>query len=264
MRRAPRRRQVNDAEDEAAFVRYRKHGAPADREQLVRRFLPLAGALAARYRHTSEPFDDLCQVASVGLLKAIERYDPARGTAFSSFAVPTILGELRRHFRDTTWIVRVPRDVQELAHRLPPGAIALERELLRAPTAEELAEYLDTTAECVLEAREAAGAHWAASLDAPLFHADGWGTLGELFGADDPALGVVEDAVTLELLVEELNERDREILRLRFWEDLHQAEIGERLGISQMHVSRLIRQLLERLQQVAVAEPAVGVGFEAS
>ncbi len=248
----PEHRRENDPDAEVVFARYRRSRDPADRDALVRRYLPLAGALAARYRHTSEPFDDLRQVASLGLLKAIDRYDPARGTAFSSFAVPTILGELRRYFRDTTWIVRVPRDLQELAGRLDGASAELERELGRGPTADELAERLGVTAERVLEAREAAGAHWATSLDAPRTSEDGGVALADLFGADDEALGAVEDSVTIELLAgDTLDDREREILRLRFQEDLRQTDIGERLGISQMHVSRLIRRSLDRLQESA-------------
>jgi RNA polymerase sigma-B factor len=254
-RSEPPPRRANAPEEDAAFRRYRRHRAPEDREALVRRYMPLAIAQASRYRHTSEPFDDLRQLAALGLLKAIERYDPSRGPAFSSFAVPTILGELQRYFRDTTWSVRVPRDLQELANRLNPASIALERKLLRGPNVEELAESLGASTERVLEAREAAGAHWAASLDAPLADEKGHGTLGDTFGAEDPALDAAEDSMTLELLAEDLGERERDVLRLRFEEDLYQAEIGERLGISQMHVSRLIRQSIEHLRRRALSAP---------
>jgi RNA polymerase sigma-B factor len=217
--------------------------------------MPLALAQASRYRHTSEPFDDLRQVAALGLLKAIERYDPARGPAFSSFAVPTILGELQRHFRDTTWNVRVPRDLQELANRLKPASDALERKLLRGPNVEELAELLGASTERVLEARAAARAHWAASLDAPAADENGHQKLGDRFGTEDPALDAAEDSITLELLAEDLGQRERDILRLRFEEDLYQGEIGDRLGISQMHVSRLIRRSIEQLRRRALSAP---------
>ena len=237
------------ARDREAFARLGAGRDPADRSALVHRYLPLATSLAARYRHTSEPFDDLRQVASVGLLKAIERFDPAKGTAFSSFAVPTILGELRRHFRDTTWIVRVPRDLQDLANRLDRVVSGLESELGRAPSLPELARHLQTSEERILEAREVAASHRATSLDEPAFDDDGGrGTLGDMIGRADGGLERAEDAVTVERLMRTLGEREREILRLRFEEDLKQSEIGERLGISQMHVSRLIRQSIERLQ----------------
>jgi RNA polymerase sigma-B factor len=242
---------ARDPGDQATFVRYRRFHDPADREALVRRYLPLSTSLAARYRHTSEPFEDLRQVASLGLLKAIDRYDPVRRTAFSSFAVPTILGELRRHFRDTTWVLKVPRDVQDLANRLDGATVALERELGRVPTLDELAAHLDTTAERIADARTASGAHRAGSLDAARPEADGGGTLADVLGAEDPGLEAVEDAVTLDRLAGVLGAREREILRLRFREDLRQSDIGERLGISQMHVSRLIRQSLARLEAAA-------------
>ncbi len=246
---------ASDRDCRPLFERYRQCGDAAAREALVERFLPLAGKLAARYRRGPEPLDDLRQVASLGLLKAIDRYDPARGTAFSSFAVPTILGELRRHFRDTGWAIHVPRDLQELGLRLDGTVDELHHTLGRAPTVNELAERLSTTPEEVLEARQAAAAHHAASLESPMLDGDGDGaTLGDLLGAHDAGLGAAETAMTAESLLRQLSDRDREILRLRFADDLTQSEIGERLGISQMHVSRLIRQSLERLHEVAAAE----------
>src|SRR5829696_2554867 len=154
-------------EDRRLLVRYHDEGDPVAREQLVERFLPLARQLARRYQRGGEQLDDLVQVASLGLLKAIDRFDPERETAFSSFAVPTILGELKRHFRDKGWSVRVPRDLQELAVKLEPTNEALSRELGRAPTTGELAERLGVTVEQVLEGREAAGAYRAVSLDRP-------------------------------------------------------------------------------------------------
>jgi RNA polymerase sigma-B factor len=239
------------------FERYRQSGDADAREALVERFLPLARKLAARYRRGPEPLDDLRQIASFGLLKAIDRYDPARGTAFSSFAVPTILGELRRHFRDTGWAIHVPRDLQELALRLDGTIDELHHALGRAPTVTELAERLKVTPEQVHEAREAAAAHHAASLESPMLDDDGdRATLGDAIGAHDVALDAAETAMTAESLLRHLSERDREILRLRFADDLTQSEIGQRLGISQMHVSRLIRQSLEQLRGIADAEDA--------
>lgn len=244
-----------------AFERLEAHRDPADRNALFHRFLPLAASLAARYRHTSEPFEDLRQVASLGLLKAIERFDPGKGTAFSSFAVPTILGELRRHFRDTTWIVRVPRDLQDLANQLDRVSAGLEAELGRAPTPRELADHLKTSEERILEAREVAASHRASSLDEPVFDDDGGrATLGDLIGEADRGLERAEDAVTVQMLMRSLGEREREILRLRFDEDLKQSEIGDRLGISQMHVSRLIRQSIERLELAAASNVPTGTG----
>jgi RNA polymerase sigma-B factor len=220
------------------------------RAALVDRFLPLARQLARRYVRGGEQLDDLNQVASLGLLKAIDRFDPARETAFSSFAVPTILGELKRHFRDRGWSVRVPRDLQELAVKLEPTSEQLLRELGRAPTPAEMADRLDTSVELILEAREAAAAYRAVSLDRPRDD-DEADPLGDAVGVEDPGYAVAEDAATVERLMQVLSDREREVLRLRFAEDLTQAEIGSLVGVSQMHVSRLIRQALARLRAAA-------------
>jgi RNA polymerase sigma-B factor len=227
-------------------------GDQAARAALVDRFLPLARQLARRYQRGGELLDDLNQVASLGLLKAIDRFDPERQTAFSSFAVPTILGELKRHFRDKGWSVRVPRDLQELAVKLEPTSEELLRELGRVPTLTDLAERLGTTTELVLEAREAAAAYRAVSLDRPRDDdEDGADPLGVAVGVEDPGFGVAEDAATVERLMRVLTDREREVVRLRFEEDLTQAEIGERVGVSQMHVSRIIRHALGRLLEAA-------------
>ena len=203
----------------------------------------------------SEPLDDLIQVASLGLLKAIDRFEPDRPSAFSSFAVPTILGELKRHFRDRGWSVRVPRDLQEMAVRVERVAEELSRGLGRAPTPGEIAEHIGATTEQVLEAREAAGAYRAVSLDRPRDddeEARAWATS---MGIEDPGFGLAEDAATVQRLMVVLSDREREVLRLRFEEDLTQSEIGARVGVSQMHVSRLIRQAVTRLrEEAAVAE----------
>ena len=226
-------------------------GDEVARAAVVERFLPLARQLARRYQRGGELLDDLNQVASLGLLKAVDRYDPDRQTAFSSFAVPTILGELKRHFRDKGWSVRVPRDLQELAVRLEPVSEELNRELGRPPTPAEIAERTGTTVEQVLEAREAAGAYRAVSLDRPRDDADEGEGMAEVFGIEDPGFGLAEDAATVERLMTVLGDREREVLRLRFVEDLTQSEIGARVGVSQMHVSRLIRQAIARLRAAA-------------
>jgi RNA polymerase sigma-B factor len=236
--------------DRALLVRAHT-GDRLAREQLVQRFLPLARQLARRYQRGGEPLDDLIQVASLGLLKAIDRFDPERETAFSSFAVPTILGELKRHFRDKGWSVRVPRDLQELAVRLEPTGEALARELGRVATPVELAERLGVTLEQLLEAREATGAYRAVSLDRPRDDDEDGDGLAVAFGIEDPGFGEAEDAATVARLMRVLSEREREVLRLRFEEDLTQAEIGARIGVSQMHVSRIIRQAIVRLRQAA-------------
>jgi RNA polymerase sigma-B factor len=216
----------------------------------------LARQLARRYQRGGEQLDDLVQVASLGLLKAIDRFDPARETAFSSFAVPTILGELKRHFRDKGWSVRVPRDLQELAVKVDKVAEEMSREIGRAPTPAELAERTGTTLEQVLEAREASAAYRAVSLDRPRTEDEDEGeSYADAVGAEDPGYRIAEDAATVERLMRVLTDREREVLRLRFEEDLTQSEIGERVGVSQMHVSRLIRQSVARLREAA-DEPA--------
>jgi RNA polymerase sigma-B factor len=239
-------------EDRRLLVRYHRENDPAAREQLVQRFLPLARQLARRYQRGGEQLDDLVQVASLGLLKAIDRFDPARETAFSSFAVPTILGELKRHFRDKGWAVRVPRDLQELAVKVDRVADDMSRELGRAPTPTEISERIGATLEQVLEAREASAAYRAVSLDRPRTDDEEEGdSYADAVGAEDPGFGLAEASATVERLMRVLSDREREVLRLRFEEDLTQSEIGARVGVSQMHVSRLIRQSIARLRDEA-------------
>jgi RNA polymerase sigma-B factor len=246
-------------EERAAFVRLHA-GEPGAREALVERYLPLVRHLARRYGRASEPLEDLVQVGAIGLLGAIDRYDPGSGTAFSSFAVPTILGEIRRHFRDRTWSIRVPRSLKELAADAREGAEAFERREGRAPTATELAEELDTDVERLLEARYAAAAQFPDSLDRPMTAADGdAGTVADRFGSEDPLLDEADSGVSLAMLTSCLGARDRELLRLRFEEDLTQRDIAERVGLSQMHVSRLLRDALgalaARLESDALSAP---------
>jgi RNA polymerase sigma-B factor len=244
-------RLARSREDRRLLVAYHRGGDPAAREALVERFLPLARQLARRYQRGGEALDDLVQVASLGLLKAIDRFDPARETAFSSFAVPTILGELKRHFRDKGWSVRVPRDLQELAVRVDRVGEELSRELGRAPSPAEIGTRVNATAEQVLEAREAAGAYRAVSLDRPRDDDEDGEGVADSVGIEDPGFGLAEDAATVERLMRVLSDREREVLRLRFAEDLTQSEIGQRVGVSQMHVSRLIRQSVARLREAA-------------
>src|SRR3954447_17167638 len=247
-RAAQRGRHYDEGADRALLTRYHRERRPADREALVRRYLPLARHVAARYGGGSEPIDDLEQVASLGLIKSIDRLHPARGTSFSPSAVPTIAGELRRHFRDHTWSLRVPREIQETAVRIGRVEPALHLELGRAPTAAEMAARLGCSVELVLEGREAAGANRMSSLDAPVSGDDDAASLADLLGSRDARLDDVERVLTLDSALEILTDRDREILHLRFQEELTQSEIGARVGLSQMHVSRLIRQALLRLR----------------
>jgi RNA polymerase sigma-B factor len=244
--------------DGELFARARAGDAQA-RERLAERYLPLARRLARRYQRSEEPLDDLEQVASLGLLKAIDRFDASREVAFSSFAVPTILGEIKRHFRDRTWSVRVPRDLQELALRVDRTVAALSLDKHRAPTVAELAEALHTTEEQVLEALRAGGAYHAGSLDAPrpgLADVEGSGeSLADTLGVREAGFERAEQRATLAPLLAHVSYRERLVLTLRFGEDMTQAEIGERIGVSQMQVSRLIRQALTRLR-AGLAEPS--------
>jgi RNA polymerase sigma-B factor len=233
------------------FARYRGRDDLMARDELVEQFLPLATQLAQRYRRGAEPLEDLVQVASLGLLKAIDRFDPERGTAFSSFAVPTIAGELKRYFRDKGWAIRVPRDLQELAQRVSRTTDRLVHELGRAPTVSEIADDLEITLEQVLEAREAAAAHRAESLDRPCYDDEDDTRIADTLGVAEPGYLQAEQAVTLEAMMSVLSDREREILRLRFAEDLTQSEIGQRVGVSQMHISRLLREAVTRLRETA-------------
>jgi RNA polymerase sigma-B factor len=244
-------------EDRALFARYLASGRdgapdPAARDELIERFLPLARQLARRYQRAEEPLDDLIQVASLGLVKAIDRFDLSRDVAFSSFAVPTILGEIKRHFRDRTWSVRVPRDLQEMTLKVDRIVTTLAHDLHRSPSVGEIAEAAGATEEQVLEALEASGAYRATSLSAPRGSEDDTSvTLGDTLGTDDDGFDLAEHRATLHRLLKTISPREREVLRLRFETDLTQAEIGERIGVSQMQVSRLIRQAVSRLRAAA-------------
>jgi RNA polymerase sigma-B factor len=245
------RRPHTDAQLLAAYATTRDQRV---REALVERFLPLARSIAKRYRKAEEPFDDLLQVASLGLLKAIDRFDPERGIAFSSFAVPTIVGELRRHFRDRCWSVRPPRELQERALEVDKYRSELTSRLGRAPSVRELGQALELDDEQVLEALQAQQGMRATSLDAPRGGEDGDGTLGDMHGMADPELQRAEHRATLARLFERLDERERRVLRLRFEQDLTQEQIGELVGVSQMQVSRIIRGALAKLS-AARSEP---------
>src|SRR3712207_4230083 len=234
--------------DDQRLMRRHRRGDAGARDELIERYMPLARSLALRYRRASEPLDDLIQVASVGLVKAVDRWDPDRGLAFSSYAVPTILGELRRYFRDSTWDVRPARDMQELCLAVEEARDELWIELGRSPTVDDLASHVKRTPEEVMEALQASDGRSLRSLDAPVHEEEGdSASAGELIGDHDPGFDRVEAGATIEQLTSILDERAREILRLRFQEDLLQSEIAERVGCSQMHVSRIIRSSLERL-----------------
>jgi RNA polymerase sigma-B factor len=225
---------------------------PRLREQLVTRYLPLARSLARRFASGGEPLEDLEQVAALALVKAVDGFDAERGTAFSSYAVPSIAGAIKRHFRDHGWSVRVPRELQERAMRVHQLENELSSALGEAPTVAELAEATALGAEDVLEARAAYRALHASSLDAPTQDADGDApSLVETIGGEDDGYSTVLDRSTLDSLLGGLDERDRAIVELYFREELTQSEIGERLGYSQMHISRLLRRAVGELEKAA-------------
>ena len=243
------------AEDlELLFRGWQEDGDQRAREALVRRFTPLARGLARRYDRSSEPQDDLMQVAMLGLLKAIDRFDPDRGNAFASFAVPTILGEMRRYFRDSGWGVHVPRSLQERALKVGEAQETLTKDRGRAPTVGELATYLELSIEEVGEALQTARVYDVISLDAPRGgDEEDSCSFGESIGQLDTRYELVELDVTICGALGELPPRERRILHMRFVEELTQTQIAQRVGISQMQVSRLLRRSLDRIRQLTDA-----------
>jgi RNA polymerase sigma-B factor len=233
------------------FVEYRRTGDRRLRDELVEAHVPLAQYLARRFAHRGETHDDLLQVALLGLLKAVERFEPDRGLQFSTFATPTIVGELKRHFRDRGWAMRVPRRVQELHLQLSRAVGVMSQSQGRSPTPKEVADYLGVSEEEVLEAMEAGGMYRLASLDAPAPSSEDGGDLLGMVGSDDPELEQVEHADELAMLLDVLPEREQTIVYMRFFKGLTQSEIAARIGISQMHVSRLLARSLEQVRQEA-------------
>jgi RNA polymerase sigma-B factor len=235
--------------------RFARTRDPALREELVKRFLPLARSLALRYRGASEQLEDLIQVASLGLLKALDGFDPERGRSFIAYAAPTILGELRRHFRDRVWELRLPRGLQERTMAVSEAARKLSEELGYTPTVGQIAERLQISEEDVADALQADEARRTLSLDVPRNRADTEAVpMIETVGRPEPGY----DAVEAQLAAEEasLDERERRVLRLRFEEGLTQYEIGDRLGVSQMQVSRIMRRALRKLLDAVRGEEA--------
>jgi RNA polymerase sigma-B factor len=240
------------ARETAQLFERLRSGDPSARDALIERFLPLARQLARRYQRANEPVDDLVQVASVGLVKAVDRFDAARNVAFSSFAVPTILGELKRYFRDSGWALHVPRGVQERAMQVDRTVKDLAGRLGRSPSVSEVAEHLQASVEDVLGAMEASQAYEALSLEGQRQSGEpGAETFAETVGEEDERYDLVEYEAAIAPALSSLPPRERLILHLRFVEDLTQSEIAERIGVSQMQVSRLIRRSLARLRAVA-------------
>jgi RNA polymerase sigma-B factor len=222
---------------------------PAARARAIEAWLPLARHLARRYHNHGEPGDDLVQVAAVGLIKAIDRFEPERGVDFAGYAIPTIVGEVKRHFRDRTWAVRVPRRLQELRLAISNANSTLTHTLGRSPTVADVALHLGVSEDEVLEGLEGALAYQTTSLSTPIGSEGAGGELGDMLGADDHEYELAEIRVALGPALARLDERARKILTLRFYGNLTQAQIAEQVGISQMHVSRLITKALAQLRR---------------
>ena len=224
------------------------------RDQLAEEMLPLARALAGRYAGRGEPLDDLVQVATIGLIKSVDRFDLERGVEFSTYATPTIVGEIKRHFRDKGWAIRVPRRLQELKLSLTKATSELSQSLGRSPTVAEIAAHLQMSEEEVLEGLESANAYSAVSLDAPDAGDDDSRAVADSLGTTDEALEGVEYRESLKPLLERLPPREKKILLLRFFGNMTQSQIAAELGISQMHVSRLLARTLAQLREGLLAE----------
>jgi RNA polymerase sigma-B factor len=242
---------ISKTDSRELFIRWQQHRDQRAREELVERFLPLARKLARRYTGAREPFEDLLQVASLGLVKAVDRFDTERGTAFSSFAVPTILGELKRYFRDLGWSVHVPRGAQEHALAVEEVQQKLTARTGRPPSVQEIAEFMEIGIDEVVDGLETAAAHHSTSLDVPRDDGEGEsGTLGDTFGREDVRFELVEATVTIAAAARHLSARERRVLVLRFVEDMTQTQIAEVIGVSQMQVSRILRRALARLNEL--------------
>ncbi len=245
------------SEDTASlFARLQTAPDPLAREELIRRFMPLARKLAARYLNPYEPFDDLLQVASIGLLGAIDRFDPDRGVGFPSFAIPTILGELKRYFRSTGWSAHVPRGAQELAMRVDRGSRQIQARTGRTPSVSELEEHLGMSTEDVLSGLEAGTAHYSVSLDAPVASSAQDSEpepLAGTLGSEDERIGLVETRLSVAAAMKCLPRLEREALHLRITAELKQTDIAERLGCSQMQVSRLLRRAASTVRDLTQA-----------
>jgi RNA polymerase sigma-B factor len=252
-----RRREADRAiepSSQALFRRYHADRDLADRELLVRRFLPLARSLARRYASPSAPYEDLAQVASLALLKAIDRFDPGRGASFAAFATPTILGEMKRYFRDSVWTVHVARAAKERALAVDRATQVLSTRLGHSPTVREISEYLELEEEDVLDALQVADAYAASSLDEPRSEGGEESALESQLGVEEERFELIEDAIAVRQALGHMPRRDAMVLRLRFGEELSQREIGHRLGVSQMQVSRLLRRALDRMHTLAAGE----------
>ncbi len=242
--------------DRSIYELFERREETAVRDELIENYIPLAESLARRYQHSGQPIDDLVQVASIGLVKAVDRFDPSRGVTFESYAIPTILGELKRYHRDQGWSVRMPRRLQEHTLLIKDAVPALSQELGRSPTIKEIADHAQLSEEEVLEAMDAQDAYASISLDAPIDDDSDSATLSDRLSTDAEEYDTAEEWAEFEPHLRALPERERQIIILRFFRDWTQSQIAEELGISQMHVSRLLSQTLQKLREVvAGVEP---------
>jgi RNA polymerase sigma-B factor len=235
--------------DATVYGLFERREDPGVRDTLIEQYLPLAESLARRYQHSGQPLDDLVQVASIGLLKAVDRFDPERGVTFESYAIPTILGELKRYHRDQGWSVRMPRRLQEHTLLIKDAVPLLAQDLGRSPMISEIAAHARLTEEEVLEAMDAQDAYASISLDAPIDEESEGSTLSERLSTDVEEYEIAEEWAEFEPHLNALPDRERKILVLRFFRDWTQSQIADELGISQMHVSRLLSQTLQKLRE---------------
>lgn len=231
------------------FRRFKEEGDMDAREKLVMSHLNLVRFIANKFKNRGEPIDDLIQVGYLGLLKAIDRFDPSRGLEFTTFATPTIMGEIKRHFRDKGWSVRVPRRLQELSAKVNQAADTLTSRLQRSPTIAEIADYLDATVDEVLEAMESSSAYSSVSLEAPSgADDDDTPSVIDRYATEDSDLAFTDDRIIIEEALASFSPRERDVIEMRFLKGMTQIEIAEKLGISQVQVSRLLRRTLKKIQ----------------
>ncbi|MDQ0418424.1 RNA polymerase sigma-B factor [Croceifilum oryzae] len=254
----PRPTPLDDETIKSLIERYQQNGDSEAQERLVGHYKSLVDTLAYKFSRGMEPFEDLAQVGMIGLLAALKRFDPDFGRSFEGFAVPTIVGEIKRHIRDKTWSVHVPRRIKELGPRIKRAVEELTTKFQRSPQVSEIADYLDVTPEEVLETMEMGRSYQAVSVDSPIeASSDGSQvTLLDLVGNEDRGYDQVDQKMLLQKAFHVLNEREKEILQLTFFENLSQKQVGDQLGISQMHVSRLQRRALTKLRQAIRMEPS--------
>ena len=231
------------------FRRFKEEGDMDAREKLVMSHLNLVRFIANKFKNRGEPIDDLIQVGYLGLLKAIDRFDPSRGLEFTTFATPTIMGEIKRHFRDKGWSVRVPRRLQELSAKVNQATDTLTSQLQRSPTIAEIADYLDATVDEVLEAMESSSAYSSVSLEAPSgADDDDTPSVIDRYATEDSDLAFTDDRIIIEEALASFSPRERDVIEMRYLKGMTQIEIAEKLGISQVQVSRLLRRTLKKIQ----------------